>query len=233
MEKIIYPVWKSNTESTSDFNQKLLGDVSEQLIKLGAHQLRINVVDDAVAPAEPLRIIASKPPIDGLISIWVDTAIKRQPLEEVIEKAVARMAGYLVTESVPLIDPKTAVNNGERVPGMNSVVFLTKPARLSYEDWITIWHGSHAQIAMDIQSTFGYKQNVIVRPLTYAAPPYDAIVEENFPDGAMTDPEVFFDAVGDDEKRQKHEQEMIESCMRFIDFDKLDRILMSEYVMKA
>ncbi|MFC2028232.1 hypothetical protein ACFLU3_06050 [Chloroflexota bacterium] len=86
---------------------------------------------------------------------------------------------------------------------------------------------------MDIQSTFGYKQNVIVRPLTYAAPPYDAIVEENFPAEAMTDPQVFFDAVGDDEKRQKHEQEMMESCMRFIDFDKLDRILMSEYVMKS
>ena len=69
--------------------------------------------------------------------------------------------------------------------------------------------------------------------LLYPAFPYDAIVEENFPDEAMTDPQVFFDAVGDDEKRQKHEQEMIESCMRFIDFDKLDRILMSEYVIKA
>ncbi len=233
MEKILYPIWKSNTESAIDFNQKLLGDVSDKLIKLGVQQLRVNVVDEDVAPAEPLRIIASKPPIDGLISIWVNTAIKRQPLEEVIEKAVARMVGYLVTESIPMIDAKTSVNDSERVPGMNSVVFLTKPPRLSYEDWITIWHGSHAQIAMDIQSTFGYKQNVIVRPLTYAAPPYDAIVEENFPDGAMTDPQVFFDAVGDEEKRLKHEQEMLESCMRFIDFDKLDRILMSEYVMKS
>lgn len=233
MEKIIYPVWKSNTESATDFNRKLLGNVSEQLIKLGVRKLRVNVVDEAVALAEPLRIIASKPPIDGLISIWVDTAIKRQPLEEVIEKAVTRMVGYLVTESEPIIDARTTVNDGERVPGMNSVVFLTKPSRLSYEDWLTIWHGSHAQIAIDTQSTFGYKQNVIVRPLTYAAPPYDAIVEENFPDEAMTDPQVFFDAAGDEEKRQKNEQAMIESCMRFIDFDKLDRILMSEYVIKS
>ncbi len=233
MEKILYPVWKNETESTSDFNRKLLGEVSDELIKLGVRELRINVIDEAVAPAEPLRIIASKPPIDGLISMWVDTAIKRQPLEEVIEKAVARMVGYLVTESVPMVDRITAVNDGERVPGMNSVVFLTKPSRLSYEDWLTIWHGSHTQIAIDTQWTFGYKQNVIVRPLTYAAPPYDAIIEENFPDEAMTDPQAFYDAVGDEEKRQKHEQEMIESCMRFIDFDKLDRILMSEYVIKA
>ena len=88
-------------------------------------------------------------------------------------------------------------------------------------------------MAIDTQSTFGYKQNVIVRPLTYAAPPYDAIVEENFPAEAMTNPQAFYDAAGDEEKHQKHEQAMIESCMRFIDFDKLDRILMSEYVMKA
>ncbi len=233
MEKILYPVWKSETESANDFNRKLLGEVSDELVKLGVLKLRMNVIDEAVAPAESLRIIASKPPIDGLISMWVDTAIKRQPLEEVIQNAVARMTGYLVTESEPLIDTRTAVGNGERVPGMNSVVFLTKPARLSYSDWLTIWHGSHTQVAIDTQSTFGYKQNVIVRPLTYAAPPYDAIVEENFPDEAMTDPQVFFNAVGDEEKQQKHEQEMIESCMRFIDFDKLDRILMSEYVMKA
>ena len=166
MEKILYPVWKSATESAESFNQKLLGDVSEQLIKLGVRKLRINVIDEAVAPAEPLRIIASKPPIDGLISMWVDTAITRQPLEEVIGKAVTRMVGYLVTESIPIIDARTNVNDGERVPGMNSVVFLTKPARLSYSDWLTIWHGSHTQVAIDTQSTFGYKQNVIVRPLT-------------------------------------------------------------------
>lgn len=233
MEKILYPVWKSDAESLSDFKQKLLGDVSAQLIKLGVRKLRINVVDEDVAPAEPLRIIASKPPVDGLISIWVDTAIRRQPLEEMIENNVARMMGYLVTESEPIVDPKTAVSDGARVPGMNSVVFLTKPPRLSYAEWLDIWHGSHMQIAIDTQSTFGYKQNVIVRPITYAAPPYDAIVEENFPDEAMTDAQAFFDAVGDEEKRQKNEQAMMESCIRFIDFDKLDRILMSEYVMKS
>jgi len=234
MEKIIYAVWKHETDSPEGFKRKLLSDqIAGRLAWSGVHKLRISVVDDDVAPAEPLRIIASKPPVDAIISMWVDTAIHRSPLEEIIEKATVRMVGYLVTESIPLMDPKANVAERQRVPGMNSVVFLTRPARLSYEEWMTIWQGSHAQIAMDIQSTFGYKQNVIVRPLTYAAPPYDAIVEENFPAEAMTDSQVFYDAVGDDEKRRKNEQKMIESCMRFIDFDKLDRIPMSEYVVKS
>lgn len=232
MEKVLYVIWKHETESAEAFKRRLLGEVSNEVIRLGAKGLRISVVDDDVAPAEPLRIIVSKPPADGLVSIWLDTAINRKPLEEAIEKSAVRMAGYLVTESVPIVDPKTAVAKGQRVPGFNSVVLMQKPPRLSYEDWLAIWHGSHTQVALETQSTFGYKQNVIVRPLTYAAPPYDAIVEENFPDEAMTDPQAFYNAAGDEDKRRKHERQMIESCMRFIDFDRLDRILMSEYVMQ-
>lgn len=233
MEKMIYIVWKHETEQPTDFRKKLLTEVSQKLMGLGIQKLGFSVVDEDVAPAEPLRIIASRPPADGIISLWVETANNRTGIEGVIENAVVRMAGYLVTESVPIVNREHGVPDGERVPGMNSVVFLQKPPRLSYEAWLEIWLGSHTQIAIDTQSTFGYKQNVIVRPLTYAAPPYHAIVEENFPEEAMTDPQSFYDAKGDETTYRKNEQAMIESCMRFIDFDKLDRILMSEYVITS
>lgn len=233
MEKMLYPVWKNESEPAAAFNQRLLGEVSRKLIELGVRQLRVNVVDEEVAPAAPLRIIWSQPPVDGLISLWVDTAIFRKPLEEIIGKAVERLAGYLVTESEPIVNTLHPAGEGQRVPGMNSVVFLQKPPRLTYAEWIDIWHGSHTQVGIETQSTFGYKQNVIVRALTPEAPPCDAIVEENFPAEAMTDPRVFYDAKGDEARYRKNEQTMIESCLRFIDFDKLDRILMGEYVMKA
>jgi len=143
------------------------------------------------------------------------------------------MAGYLVTESEPIVNSKHVVANGQRTPGMCQVVVLRKPPRLNYEHWLEIWHGSHTQVAIDTQSTFGYRQNVIVRPLTYAAPPYDAIIEEHFPAEAMTDPMVFYDAVGDEAKRKRNRKAMIESVVRFIDFDKMDCLPMSEYVVKS
>ena len=233
MEKVMYPVWKHETDSSADFKQKLLGKVSEQLIGLGVHRLRINVVDEDVAPANPIRIENTRPPISGMISMWVDTAINCQPVEKVIKNAVARLAGYLVTESEPIVNTKYVVPDGRRTPGMSQVVFLQKPLRLSYQHWLEIWLGSHTQVAIDTQSTFGYRQNVIVRPLTYAAPPYDAIVEENFPEAAMTDRMVFFDSVGDAEKFKQRQQAMMASCVRFIDFDKIDCIPTSEYVMKS
>ena len=229
----MYAVWKHEPETTSDFKAKLLGEVSKRLIEMGVHKVRISVVDDDVAVADSLRMETSKPPISGMISLWVDTAVNRKPLEDVIEGAAARMAGYLVTESEPIVNTRYVVPDGQRTPGMNQVVFLKKSVRLSYENWLEIWLGSHTQVAIDTQSTFGYRQNVIVRPLTYAAPPYDAIIEENFPEAAMSDPAAFYDAIGDEEKRKKRETAMFQSCVRFIDFDKIDRIPTSEYVMKS
>jgi len=233
MEKMMYLVWKHDSDTESRFRRKLLNELSPQLIGLGARGLRITLVDEDVAPAAPLRIECTKPPVAGVISIWADTSVRRRPLEDAVQASVARMAGYLVTESEPIVNSKHVVANGQRTPGMCQVVVLRKPPRLNYEHWLEIWHGSHTQVAIDTQSTFGYRQNVIVRPLTYAAPPYDAIIEEHFPAEAMTDPMVFYDAVGDEAKRKRNRKAMIESVVRFIDFDKMDCLPMSEYVVKS
>jgi hypothetical protein len=233
MEKMIYAVWKHEGDSERDFRQKLLEKVSPQLIDLGARRLRIGVVDEDVAPAVALRMGNTKPSIAGLVSIWVDTSTRRRPLEEVLQGSVARLDGYLVTESEPIVNTKHVVADGKRTPGMYQVVLLKKPPRLSYEQWLEIWLGNHTQVAINTQSTFGYRQNVIVRLLTHAPLPYDAIIEEYFPAEAMTDPMVFYNAVGDEAKRKRHEKAMFDSVMRFIDFDKMDRIPMSEYTMKS
>ncbi len=233
MEKTLYLVWKHEGEADEDFRQRLLGPLARQITDAGARRLRIAVVDADVAPAARLRLTTTRPAAAGLISIWLDTAVRRQPFEEAIGAAVARMAGYLVTESEPIVNTKHVVADGQRTPGMCQVAILKKPARLGYEHWLEIWLGSHTQIAIDTQSTFGYRQNVIVRPLTYAAPPYDAMVEELFPAEAMTDQSVFYNAVGDDAKRRERRKAMNDSCARFIDFDQIDVLPMSEYTVRA
>lgn len=233
MEKMLYMVWKQEGDSEADFRQRLLGPLAGRALEAGARRLRIAVADADVAPAARLRMETTRPAPAGLVSIWADTAVRRQPFEEAIGAAVARMAGYLVTESEPIVNTKHIVADGQRTPGMCQVAILRKPPRLSYEHWLEVWLGSHTQIAIDTQSTFGYRQNVIVRPLTYAAPPYDAIVEELFPAEAMADQSVFYDAVGDDAKRKANRRSMNDSCVRFIDFDKIDVVPMSEYTVRA
>jgi hypothetical protein len=47
----------------------------------------------------------------------------------------------------------------------------------------------------------------------------------------MTDPQAFFDAVGDDAKFQRNLATMMDSCSRFLDFDKIDVLPTSQYCL--
>jgi hypothetical protein len=231
MEKILYPVWKKATQNGDEFRDVLLNTVAPALLDLGVRGLRVSVVDSDVDAAAGLRQEHCRPVMDGMLSVWLDSSVYRQPVEAAIESEVSRMVGYLVTESEPLRDPDGTAE-GERTRGMCQVVFLQRPQRLSQQQWLEIWHGSHTQVAIDTQSTFGYRQNVVARPVTYAAPPFDAIIEENFPAAAMSSQQAFY-GVDSDQALKENLQAMIESCTRFIDFDKIDVIPTSEYLVKA
>jgi hypothetical protein len=171
-------------------------------------------------------------PMVGTISIWLDTALSRPPVEEVIACATERSAGYLVLESVPVVNTTEVVPLGERTPGITTVAFLQKPEGMTYEAWREQWQGYHTKVATETQSTFLYIQNVVVRPLTEGAPPWTAIVEEGFPAEAATDPMVFYDAKGSREKLAENQRRMMESCAKFIDFETLESLPMSSYVLK-
>jgi len=91
----------------------------------------------------------------------------------------------------------------------------------------------YTPIALSCKSLFYLQQNLVTRVLTPGAPDYISMVEECFPDEAMTDQYVFFDAVGDEEKFQRNVAQMMDSCGRFIDFDKIDVVPTSQYVVNA
>ena len=225
----MYPMWRLPGDTVEALRSRVLGELSHGLLAVGAHHVRLSVADADVAAADGLRQVHSKPPCDALLSLWVDTAVWHARFEAVFEAAVARYAGYLVCESEPLRHAARAPGDGSRVEGMCQVVFLQRPARLARAEWLRIWQGSHTQVAIDTQSTFGYRQNVIVRALTYAAPHYDAIVEENFPAAAMSSQQAFYAADGDEARYRANLKAMIDSCQRFIDFDCIDVIPTSEY----
>ena len=229
MEKILYTIWKPADRSPDAFRDRLL-DSATELQRSGACQIRICVADSGVEAAAALRQASSASVPDGILTLWVDTAIRRSEQEKILAPHCARYFGYLVSESEPIVNREHRAGSGERTPGMNQLAFLQRPPRLTYEQWIQIWHHSHAQIAIDTQSTFGYRQNVVVRPLTEDAPPCDAVVEENFPAEAMTSPQVFFAADGDEALYQRNLKAMMESCARFIDFDRIDVVPSSEYL---
>ncbi len=232
MEKLIYVLWKRSPLSDREFAAALLGEVTGQLLAFGAHGLAVNVADDFVAPVAHVRLTRFDLPIAGTVALWLDAADDRQPYERALESVSARIAGYLVDESVPIINTAHRAPAGERTPGINMVACIERPARLTHAAWIAHWHGHHAKVAIETQCTFSYVRNVVVRPLTENAPPWAGIVEEGFPAAAVTDPMLFYRGEGSEETMRRNMARMVDSVQAFLDVDRVESHPMSEYRLK-
>jgi hypothetical protein len=233
VEKLIYVVWKRREDSIGCFTEAMLGDVARGLESLGVRGLSMNLADELAAYAQGMRITRLPEPPSGTVSIWLDTALDRDPLYRLLDTACGRLAGYLVLESVPIVNTTHTAAIGDRTPGITTVALLEKPEAMSYEDWLERWQGHHTEVAIQTQSTFLYIQNVIVRAVTPDAPPWTAIVEEGFPAEAPEDPMVFFAAENSPEKLEENRRRLMESCSKFIDFARIESHPMSSYVLKG
>ncbi|MAT93320.1 MAG: hypothetical protein CME59_12035 [Halioglobus sp.] len=235
MEKLLYPLWRPAAQQVDAFRDALLAGLCPQLAaRDDIHGLRLCVADSAVEPAAGRRMENNPPLPDAVLSLWVDSAGDCARWEPAIDAAVSRRTCYLVAEAEPLVNQQAHPSApGERVYGMCHVVFMDPPAGLEREQWLALWKDSHTRVAIDTQSTFGYRQNLVVRALGEDTRPCHAIVEENFPPEAMQDDHAFYASGGDDEVLREHATAMFQSCERFIDLARIDVIPMSEYLFKA
>ncbi len=227
MEKLMYAVWKQDATPVQEFRRTILEATAPALLALGLRGLAINLADDLAVPG----LCISRLDPAGTVAVWVDTALERKRIESLLHAVTPRLAGWLVLESVPLVNTRHVVPPGERIPGLYNVAFLEKPDTLGYDEWLARWQGHHTRVAIETQSTFAYIQNVLVRAVMPDTPPWTAIVEEAFPAEAATDPMVFYRASSPEELAE-HQRRMMESCASFIDFNCLETHPMSAYVLR-
>ena len=228
MEKLVYVVWRPSGASADEFAQQLCA-AAASWSRLGARKVSVNVVDRFVEPALAVRLTHLDPPPSAVVSFWLDACDDRGPIEDDLSRRSARVAGYLVVESVPLVNTTRTARLGERTPGINMIALIERPDRIPYDRWIEHWHGHHKRVALETQCTYAYVRNVVVRPLTSGAPPWAGIVEEGFPSEAVTDPMLWYRADGSPETLQKNMGRMIDSVQAFLDIDKVESHPMSEY----
>ena len=231
MEKVLYLLDAGDGTTGDSLREQLVDDVAPRLVTAGAHQVQVNVMDSAVEAAAESRMRSGTGPCpEAMVSLWIDSANAplRAAYDDVLRDVDAGVVAYLVTESAPL--PGDPVDG--RRPGYTQVSFLQRPERLDEQSWLGHWHDRHTQVAVDTQATSRYIQNRVVRALTPDAPPCTAVVEETFPEEAMTDQSVFFDAVGDDARRKANADALMASVMAFLDFDLIDVVPTSEYAVR-
>ncbi len=231
MEKVICALWKPEAEAREDFNARILAHLPDELAAAGASSIRINVEDSLTDTGGALRQTRGAPQHQATVQFWMPSAntIFRRDVDAALSAAGERFAAWLVLESTILPNKDHPPKKATRNWGWAQMAFLTRPERLTFDEWLTIWQDHHTRVAIETQSNFEYIQNIVIRALTPDAPPYAAIVEECFPESALSDPFVFFDAVGDPDKFNANLATMMDSCDRFIDRGTIDVIPTSQY----
>lgn len=212
-------------------NAGLRAQLVEHLRLCGAVKVSLALHDEDVFRAAALRISHSTPIIDLLVSAWVESSNKASSLLEPLATHCDSFAAYLVTESSPLPD-LSARENGARTPGMMQIVTLQVPDGMDFDEWYRLWRDEHTEIAIDTQSSFIYRQNLVVRSFSENSAPVAAIVEEAFPSDAMTSQRAFYNAVNDEAKFRERRKKMLESTSRFVDLAHINVMPASEYVWR-
>lgn len=229
MEKVIITL--RATDADERWCARMRAQVAADLLDLDVPGLAINLRDDEVR-GSLMTLTTLDPPVVGFVSLWIQQSYgdQAQAARTILEKECGDVAAYLVTESVPLPPPDTVP--GQRTEGFANVALLRRPDDLDEATWLSRWHIDHTPVAIATQSTFGYTQNAVVRPLTPGAPTIDAIVEELFPREAISDLHAFFGAGDDDDLRDRMAR-MVASTSAFGANRDVDTVPTSRFVFRT
>ena len=240
MEKLIYLLWAPTDREPDTLRKQLLEECAPRLIDLHALKLSMNIGDSDSDVTSPLPTPEGESALSAEVSIWLDCLDRRGPFEDVLRATQARMAGYLVTESLYTDYGSNRYSgprcwpDGERSPGVLTVTLLEKPERLSYEEWLHRWYGTQSPVSERIQPRARYVRNAVVRPVTDGAPPYQGIVEEAWPSAEdVTDPMRFYCGNGSVETMKANLKAMLKSVNAFLDMDRIRTTTMSGYFLKT
>ena len=229
MEKLVYLLWRDVAEAADAFAKRLVASAGPALVHLGARTVALHVADGDADLGRTVPVRDERDQIAGSASFWLASVDDRAGCESVLREACARIAGYLVTESVPRDFDRRDWPDGVRCPGLVMISVFPQPARLSREEFIARWHGSHTPLALEVHPLWRYVRNVVARGLTPGAPEYAGIVEEHVREPAdLTDPARFY---GGAERAERNMARIVEDAKSFLDLDQVMSVVTSAYIL--
>lgn len=235
MEKLIY-LLKAEAGSDRKLLVERLRAAGERMARLEPAGLRLNLQDggvdwgDAIEHHPALGLI-SLGPFEAIVQLWLEdaSAAARAPYEVLIAEVFSQFHGYRVEERVLVHNVRQSARPGERNDGFSQIAILQKPDYLSRDAWLSGWQGRHTWVALSIHPHLEYIQNLVVETLTPDAPPVFGIGEEGFPMAGLHDERPLFRGADTDEAYERLHQIMYEDAQRFIDFERLDMMVSSQF----
>ena len=229
MEKLVYLLWRDAEEDAGSFAKRIVESAGPALVRLGARSVALHVADGPADLARSVPVRDEHDPFAGTASFWLPSVDARAEFESALRETSARIAGYLVTESVPRDFDRRDWPDGARCPGAVMISVFPQPARLSREAFIARWHGSHTPLALEVHPLWRYVRNVVARGLTPGAPANARIVEEH-----VREPEDLLDPVrfyGGPERAERNISRILDDAKSFLDLEHVMSVLTSAYIL--
>lgn len=222
MEKLVYLLWKDAGMEIERVRDGLIESQQASLLDHTHGSFTVLVADVAEHLRAPLE-----PPLAAAVSFWLDSVDHRAPVEARLRQVAPNLAGYLVTESVPRDYIQRTWADGEKSPGVTMIALIRKPERLTQEQFVAHWHGSHTPKSLEIHPLTRYIRNAVARPLTQGAPEYHGIVPEGFASlEHFFEPKLMY---GSKEKQKLMEEDMA----KFLDVDQVHWTMVNEYILRS
>lgn len=215
--------WRPSDVATESFGETLLGEPTKAALAEAPEALTLNVVGGPASPISRERGDGSR--VGALVSMRVASRAHADRVRRAFDPSGRTSALYRVQEAIPL-DYERTWKPGEPSPGLKQVTLFSRKRGMTYEEFVSYWHGTHTPLALEVHPLFRYVRNVVTDSLTEGAPTYEGIVELSFRAlEDVTDTLRFYGGKPENVKR------IAKDVRNFIDFDTIDIAHTIEHVL--
>jgi len=227
MTKKIYLIRSPRDREFHIFKSQLFDKLVPQLLQINPEKLKISITDFA---RPRFTILPLKATGLAMISVWGQIEDCNKCIQKEMAGYSENVAGYLVTESIPVSYEKTW-DDGNASPGAVLLTLMKKNTNLSYEQFMSEWFGHHTPMALRIHPLWNYIRNVVESLLIEDSPSFDGIVEEHFRSlGDVKNPASFF---GGAFKMFPNVLKVWRHSNKFLEISSIENYLMREYHIRS
>ncbi|KPK16048.1 MAG: hypothetical protein AMJ62_07120 [Myxococcales bacterium SG8_38] len=224
--KFMY-VLRGRDESHAAWSRRMRSEVSPRLLALRPAKLQLTVTESQ--PPKPSLFPFKREPI-AIFNIYDDDAGDPSRFTEILRGAAPSVSGYEVEEAYPVTYEKTW-RDGEPTPSPILLTMLCKKPGITTDEYIRRWHGGHTPLSLEVHPLWYYQRNVVRKPITEGAEPFDGIVLEACPTrGDLLNPARFF---GGPLKMLPNMLRVANDIKGFLDMKKTENFYATEYHLRS
>ena len=233
--KLVYLLWRSGDRDRT--TSILIKECAPAILDTGVDTLTVYAADRQSDVRSPAPKLYPGPPICGAVHVRQENVSPE--VEEILTSRGFSISGYEVEESIyrDYGDNEHAGPrdwpDGVRSPGLVAVTLLMRPRRLSREEWIRRWHGRMSPVSEEIQPRTRYARNLVLRPVTPDAPPFEGIVEEAWPSKKHVSSKHLFYGARNPIQLTVNMTRILGAVLSFLDLRRIRTTMMGEYFIKS